>query len=165
VPYSEAVLEKLKSSYVLVAVFPLSIFDIRGKVERGLFSDDLGYFKDKKFFAKEKGEACWHLIRKTEVPKSISETWNDQCLLLGKDDEVPTARVMTYTIIGHYLATGERLFEWLYVRTSSVGSDGYRVCLGFFVQFGLYVYLWWDGFRDDDFGLASARKLSRTLKS
>jgi len=156
VPYSEAVLEELKNTHVLVAVFPLSILDIRGNVRVGLFYEQSWY--DNESFAKENGEAGWHLVRKTEVQGSTSKNWNEQCLLLGKDDEVPTARVITYTIIGHYLATGERLFEQLYVRTLSVDSNGYRVYLKCFGLEGLSVHDWWDDDRSVGLGVASARK-------
>ena len=37
IPFSEAVLEQSKDTHILVAVFPLSILEIRGKVERKLF--------------------------------------------------------------------------------------------------------------------------------
>ncbi|MFZ2643502.1 MAG: hypothetical protein WA117_21095, partial [Verrucomicrobiia bacterium] len=37
IPFSEARLREVKDTHVLVAVVPLSILDIRGKVERKLF--------------------------------------------------------------------------------------------------------------------------------
>lgn len=37
IPFSEAALEEFKETYILVAVFPMSILEIRGKVERKLF--------------------------------------------------------------------------------------------------------------------------------
>jgi len=68
---------------------------------------------------------------------------------------------MVYTIIGHYLATGERLFdERIYVRTSSVGSGGLRVGVGFFGSGGLVVSLYWGGRRGGGLGVSSARKFS-----
>jgi len=157
IPFSEAVLQKAKDTYVLVAVFPLSVLEIRGKVDSKLFYNQPWYVK--KSFAKEHGEASWQLIRKTPVDNSTSKDWQEQQALIAKDDEVPSARVMVYTIIGHYLATGERLFEHIYVRTSSVGSGGGRVGVGDFGLEGLSVYYYWDGNRGGSLGVSSARKL------
>jgi len=158
IPFSEAVLDQSKDTYVLVAVFPLSILEIRGKVEHQLFYSHEDAWYNKQSFAKERGEVTWQLVRKTPVDNSTSKNWQEQQALLGKDDEVPSAQVMVYTIIGHYLATGERLFEHIYVRTSSVDSDGYRVDVGRFDSGGLSVYYRWDGGRDGYLGVSSARK-------
>ena len=156
IPFSEAVLEQSKNTHVLVAVFPLSILEIRGKADSKLFYSQDWYNKES--FAKERGEVTWQLVRKTPVDNSTSKNWQEQQALITEDDEVPTARVMIYTIIGHYLATGERLFEHIYVRTSSVDSDGFRVFVGYFGSNGLSVNLWWDDLRDDYIGVSSARK-------
>ncbi len=156
IPFSEAVLEQSKDTHVLVAVFPLSILEIRGKVDSKLFYDQSWYNKES--FAKERGEVSWQLIRKTPVDDSTSKNWQEQQALIAKDDEVPSARVMVHTIIGYYLATGERLFEHIYVRTSSVASDGYRVHVGVFDSGGLVVYGCWVGSRCGCLGVSSARK-------
>ncbi len=156
IPFSEAVLEESKNTHVLVAVFPLSIFEIHGKVDSKLFYDQSRYNKD--FFARNRGEAAWHLVCKTPVPNSISEAWGEQQTLLVPNEETPTVRVMVYTIIGHFLATWERLFKNIYVRCSDVDSVGDRVYVGNFDSSGLGVYSYWDDSRFDDIGLASARK-------
>jgi len=158
IPFSEAVLEQSRDTHVLVAVFPLSILEIRGKVEHKLFYSHEDAWYNKQSFAKEHGEVTWQLVHKTPVDNSTSKDWQKQQALLGKDDEVPSAQVMVYIIIGHYLATGERLFEHIYVRTSSVDSDGYRVGVGRFDSEGLYVNYFWDGIRNDYLGVSSARK-------
>jgi len=58
----------------------------------------------------------------------------------------------------HFLATGERLFEKIYVRCSDVDSDGDRVLVGLFDSGGLYVYYRWVDRRGGYVGVASARK-------
>lgn len=156
IPFPENILEQSKDTHVLVAVFPLSVLEIRGKVETGLFYGQDWY--NKQSFAKDRGEVDWQLVKKTPVDNSLSKNWQEQQALLGKNEEVPTAQVMVYTIIGHYLATGERLFERLYVRTSSVASGGRRVSVGRFDAKGLHVYSDWDGSRYGNLGVASARK-------
>jgi len=159
VPFTEEVLASVKDTHVLVAVFPMSILDVRAKVkdESGrLFYDQPWY--NKQAFAKDKGEVGWQLVRKVPIADLTNKTWNEQQALLSKDEETPSAQVMVYTIIGHYLATGERLFENVYVRTSSVDSDGNRVNVGDFGGHGLSVDNWWGGFRNGNIGVSSARK-------
>ena len=158
VSFTEATLEQCKETHVLVAVFPLSILEIRGKVTQGqwLFYDQDWY--NKQTFAKEKGETEWKLVRKTPVANSTSKTWPEQQALLVSNEKTPTVCVMVYTIIGHFLATGERLFEKIYVRCSDVASDGDRVGVGGVGSGGLGVGGYWDDGRRDDVGVASARK-------
>ena len=156
VSFPEAVLEESKNTHVLVAVLPLSILKIRSKVDSRLFYDQSWF--NKEHFAKESITPSWQLVRKTPVDNSTSKNWQEQQTLVAKDDEVPSAQVMVYTIIGHYLVTGERLFERIYVRTSSVDSDGDHVDVGYFDSDGLIVSHYWDGFRNDGLGVSSARK-------
>lgn len=160
VPFSEEVLKSCKDTHILVAVFPLSILDIRG-VTRKLENQTLFYSQDwydKQAFAKDKGEVGWQLVRKEPIVNSTSKTWNDQQALLSKDEETPTARIVVYTMVGHFLATGERLFEKIYVRCADLDSDGYRVRVGYFVAEGLSVYNYWDDSRYGNIGVSSARK-------
>lgn len=158
VPYSEEALAASKDTHVLVAVFPMSILDIRGKVERKLFysHDDAWY--NKQAFAKDRGEVGWQLVRKVPIADSTNKTWNEQQALLSEDEETPKAQVMVYTIIGHFLVTGERLFENIYVRCSDLVSDGDRVHVGLFGAEGLFVSHYWGGIRRGSLGVSAARK-------
>jgi len=160
VPFSEEQLSSCKDTHVLVAVFPLSILNIRGiarkQSDRTLFYSQDWY--DKQAFAKDKGEVGWQLVKKVPVVGSTSKTWSDQQALLSKDEETPTARIVVYTMIGHFLATGERLFEKIYVRCVDLGSDDRRVRVGGFNAGGLVVRSWRGDNRDDDLGLSAARK-------
>jgi len=158
VPFTETTLEECKNTHILVAVFPMSILDIRGKVERELFYSHEDAWYNKQAFAKDRGEVGWHLLRKAPVPNSMSKTWQEQQALLGKNDETPKARVVVYTTIGHFLATGERFFESIYVRCSDVGSGGVRVSVGGFDSSGLLVDGDWGDGRDSSIGVSSARK-------
>lgn len=158
IPFTEAELREVKDTHVLVAVFPLSILEIRDKVERNLFYSYEGAWYNKEAFAKDRGDARWQLVRKTPVENSTNKTWQEQQTLLSNKEETPKAQVMVYTIIGHFLATGERLFERTYVRCSDLDSDGYRVYVGHFDSDGLHVFYYWDGHRYYYLGLSSARK-------
>ena len=160
VPFSEEVLKSCKDTHILVALFPLSILDIRGiakkQSDRTLFYSQDWY--DRQAFAKDKGEVGWHLVRKEPIANSTLKTWNDQQALLSKDEETPTARIVVYTMVGHFLVTEERLFEKVYVRCVDLDSDGDRVNVGGFGSKGLNVYIWYDDGRDDSVGLSGARK-------
>lgn len=159
IPWSEATLEECKKTHILVAVFPLSILEIRGKVaqDQRLFCNQDWY--EKQAFAKERGNAEWKLIRKTPVNDSTGKTWSEQQALLSTNEETPTARVTVYATIGHFLSTAERLFEKTYVRCSDVGSGGSRVYVGDFDFDGLNinVYHSGDNSRYNNLGVSVAR--------
>ena len=155
VPFSEGTLLSLQDTHILVAVFPLSILDIK-KMDNKLFYLPKGVWYEDKKFAKKKGRVGWQLIRKTPVEDSMSKNWSEQQALLNEDEYVPSAQVMVYTIIGHYKNTGERLFfKDTYVRTSSVVSDGGHVIVGLSGSW-LAVHLYWNDDRFSFLGLASA---------
>lgn len=160
VPFSEEVLQSSKDTHILVAVFPLSLLDVRG-IARKVEDKTLFYSQDwyeKQTFAREKGKLGWHLLRKEPVANSLSKNWEEQQALLSKEEEIPKARIVVYTMVGHFLESGERLFEKVYVRCSDLDSDGDRVRVGDFDSGGLYVGSRWDDRRSDRLGLAVARK-------
>ena len=164
IPWREEVLVFCKDTHVLIAVLPMSILDIRGHVDgKTLFYNQDWY--NKQGFAKDKGEVGWHLIRKEPTADSTAKSWNEQQALLSKDEEMPTAQIMVYTIIGHFRATGERLFERVYVRTSSLDSDGRRVVVGDFDAKGLRVGTWYDVPRHGHLGLSAARRKGRRKRN
>ncbi len=136
VPFSEDTLRTCAESHVLMADIGLSILDVRQKACKGLFySQD--WFNGEQFARETEKAACWRLIRKTPVDDSTSKAWNEQKKLIADTDEIPSARQVVYMIILNFLATGERLFETLYVRTSSVPSYCNRVLVGYFDRGGL----------------------------
>ncbi len=119
IPLTEAELIEKKDSHILVAVFPISILEIRGKVQRQLFYVHEKAWYNNEAFANEKGDASWQLVQKTPVADSTSD--------IGK---ALTARVMVYAIIGHYLVTGERLIQRTFVRSSDISASGGLVHVG-----------------------------------
>lgn len=159
VPFSEETLEDCKNTHVLVAVLPLSILEISDHVKS---LPDQTLFGNKDWYNQENfansGEASWQLVRKEPIANSTSKTWNEQQALLSEDEETPKAQVVVYTMIGYFLATGERLFEKVYVRCSDLASDGHRVLVGAFDAEGLFVDGWSDDNHDDSLGVSSARK-------
>lgn len=164
IPFSEEMLRECKNTHVLVAYAPMAIVAVRAKTatvklpaKHRMFCQQDWY--DNNAVGNDAGALEWHLIRKTSVPDSKPKTWQEQQNLLdSKIDETPEANVMVYTIIGHFLNTGERLFEKEYVRTRTLGSGGGRVHVGSFDSEGLRVGNYWDDDHLDNMGLSSARK-------
>ena len=72
VPFSDKVLRSCNDTHVLVAVFPLSILDIRGiskkQFDRSLLCSQDWY--DMEPFAMDKGEVGWQLVRKGPIANS-----------------------------------------------------------------------------------------------
>lgn len=164
IPWNEEVLKECKDSHVLVAVVPQSIVETREKtVGAKLPKDHRMFYKqdwyDGNHVGNDKGHVEWHLVRRTPVADSASKTWDEQQALLDtKIEETPEAQIMVYTIIGHFLATSERLFEKIYVRCKTRDSGGYRVLVGFLAARGLDVNSCSDDSRDGSVAVCAARK-------
>lgn len=159
IPFSEQVLRESVGTHMLFPGFPLSLLDVRDKHAALFYSKKGGWYAEEKHaFSRARVPVRWHLLRMEPVPKSFGKTWKEQQTLLGPDEEVPSAAVVAFATMLHFRMTGQRLFKSCYVRTSDVGSDGYRVDVGYFDAGGLYVYRDWDAYRYDSLGLASARK-------
>lgn len=158
-PFSETVLQQSKDTHILVAIFSLSILEIRDKVKRKLFyNHEIAWYNDQPF-ANERGEVNWQLIRKVPVDNLIPKDYQEQQALFSKDDEVPTAQAMVYAIIGHYLATGEWLIEQKYAHTFSIDSRCNCVYVTDVGSNGLGISDYWDAVFYDNEDLSSPRKL------
>lgn len=116
-------------------------------------------------FANEKIPAGEWTVSLEAVPDSLSKTWEEQQKLLDEELTVPPIAVLVYAMVEHFKDTGNRAFGDVYVRTSSLDSDGDRVRVGDFDAGGLVVDYDWDGRRGSSLGLASAWKEPRTLES
>lgn len=158
VPFSEATLEECKNTHILIAVFPFSILNIRNNNQKLFYQQDWYGEED---FARYCGGAGWFLIGKSSLTGSGDKSWREQQFLLGKNERIPTARLLVYTIIGHYMATGERLFENEYARCSNHSTLGLRISIGFFgSDDGLHIGIFWDSDHRDNLKAALARNCS-----
>lgn len=158
---SEDVLKWCKDNGYAVMPAPptaMSMLDVREIQSAHFYSKTGGWYSDQKFAREDKTSFGWLAIRKTPVPNSTSKNWNEQGKLLSALERVPNAAEMSWFITTYFEVRGIRLFEGIYVRTSSLGSNGHRVSLGHFDAEGLYVYHWNDGDRYSAIGVASARK-------
>jgi hypothetical protein len=157
------ILQALKANnFALVAgpPSPMSLLDVR-QTESGLFhSKTGGWYENQKFAKDDKILTEWLAIRQEPVPNSTNRKWSDQLELIKSEERVPNAGEIGWFITTFFKVRGVRLFESVYVRTSSVDSDGYRVLVGIFDSGGLFVCSYWDDDRNVIIGVASARKLS-----
>ena len=170
VPWNKETLEALSETHILVAMPSLSILDMRRIVvrrytgllarfrgrEKVLFYDQDAY--DTMAFARDKGEVRWQLIRKESVDRTFSKPWNEQVWYLNATEVPPYAQTVVYAMIGHYLKTGERLFEKTRVRTADTCPDKRRVHVGDFDVMGLDIGFFTDERRDATLGIGSEQR-------
>jgi hypothetical protein len=158
---SENVLKWCKENGYAVMPAPptaMSTLDVREIQSAHFYSKAGGWYADKKFAREDKTSFGWLAIKKTPVSNSTSKNWNEQNKLLSALEKVPNAAEMSWFITTYFEVRGVRLFEGVYVRTSSLNSVGGRVCVGGFDSDGLRVRDCWVDHRGDDIGLSAARK-------
>lgn len=133
VPFDEAKLEACRGgTHVLVATVPLSIIEIRRRVDARLFCTIRDAWYERFEFANMRCLAEWHLLQKTYAEGSMGRTWNFQKSLLTEGEKVPHACVVTYASMAYFLKTGERLFPDGYVRCPDKTFGNNQVYVGDF---------------------------------
>ena len=139
---------------------PMSCLDIR-QLDPQYFCTKTGgwYAEEKQRFSREqKVTAKWLKLRKEPVPNSLSKNWDEQSKLISDLEYVPNDAEVEWGITTYKAVTGVYLLKGVYVRTSSLDSDGNRVCVGRFDAGGLYVCGYWGSDRRGDLSVSSARK-------
>jgi hypothetical protein len=138
---------------------PLNLLQVRD-LNPAIFSSkkDVWYGQEKQKFARDEtlAPADWLAIRKSVVPNSLGNDWDAQNLLLQSCERVPMAVEVAYAVSLLYKAIDVRLFEKLYVRTSSRSAVDQRVYLGGFDSQGLKVRSYWNDGRGSLLGLSSS---------
>jgi hypothetical protein len=134
IPFTRELLQACKDTHILIAVFSLSILEI-GEMNKELILQPKDEWCKDEEFAMDKGLASWQLVRKDFVENSVDKTWNEEQLLLGEDDIVPSARVMVYTMIVYHLKNNKDkvLLYNVFGRCSCVTSNGDCVCVSTFM--------------------------------
>ncbi len=139
---------------------PMSLLDIQiSKIDH--FSKYGTWYADadEKFARDDKVSLGWLAVCKTPIPKSMGNTWDEQNRLLLGTERVSNAAKLSWFITVFYDVRGVRLFDRIYARTFSLGSNGHRVYVGQFGDMGLYVTSGWDGKRNSGIGLVATRKI------
>ncbi len=165
VPFSDVCLQECRETHLLVAVFPKSIVEIRNSVgEAFVFlsrADEHRY--EKQPFARERGKPGWYLVRKEPLRNSLDKKWAQQLMTLGRNEEVPSARILIYAVIGHFLAEKRRLLHDAYVVCADTLEDSNEhIVVGSFDDDGLFVGHNWPERGSESVGLASMRKSDRS---
>lgn len=134
----------------------LSLLELRAKYPQHFYYQ---IWYDNELFAKEKppaGEYEFDL-----ESRHLNETYTEQKKSLQDGFDFPHPAILSEAIIIHFEETGQRLLESWYSRTSNRDSDGRLVYVGNSDGTGLYVS-YWDDYRYDNLGLASARKIVKS---
>ncbi len=158
IPFTKRTLEESKMSHILVAVMDISI---RGMYNEFAYKNPplLSPISNRveSFLSVRKPKAMWLLVRKSPTLTSLSDVCLDS-LKKEFNEELVSAQAMVYTVLGHYLATGERLFEKTTAICSEEDIDGNHVFVGLFKEDGLRIYGGSYLYRGRDAVVASARK-------
>ena len=149
-----------ENGYAVIPAPPtvMSTLDVREIQSAHFYSKTGGWYSDQKFARDDKTSFGWLAIRKTPVANSTSKNWNEQSKLLSALEHVPNVAEMSWFITTYFEVRGFRLFESVYVRTSSLDSDSRRVYVGTFDSVGLRVSGWDDDDRDGSIGVSAGRK-------
>jgi len=157
IPFTGETLTQCKDSHVLVAVLPFSIEDIYAKVGPQFFCEGSYCYGSNEVTA-DRGQAGWQLVRKALRPEWDWKTFAEQQVLLPKDERTAPTPTMVYAMVGHCLATGERLFPLQRVRCADrwprEGGRHWRV--GFFAN-GFCILPGSDDERNGDLSIATIR--------
>jgi len=136
---------------------PTALLGVRDLKAGYFYSKTGGWYANdnEKFSRNDKVEAGWLALLKKEVTGSLNENWSSQKGLVVAPMIVPNAGEATWGLTTYKAVRGIELHPNIYVRTSSVDSDGNHVNIGFNPE-GLNVNYWYDAFLG--IGVAGARK-------
>ena len=138
----------------------MSLLDVRNVRNDYFYSKEGGWYSEKaqKFARNDKVEPVWIALRKEPVAHSLSKNWSEQSELVVEPMTVPNAAEAVWGLTTYKAVRGIYLLPNLYVRTSSLVSDGDRVSVGRFGCGGLRVSFYWDDLRFSSLGVSASRK-------
>ena len=158
---SQEVLEWCRDNgYMVVAGpnRPMSFLEVRSLKSDYFCAREGGWYAEQAFAENDKAETRWIMLRKKPVPGSTSKYWNEQHALLSADEVTPNVAEVTWCVTTYKAVRNIYLLPGIYVRTSSLDSDGSRVSVGLFDAEGLYVADYWDDGRSGFLGVSAGRK-------
>jgi hypothetical protein len=160
-----------ENDYVVVAGpnRPMSLLEVEGSFSSYFYDisrvppgswvhENWLHSPDEKVVQNEKVETVWILVRKTAVPGSENQTWQDQVKLLSSVERVPRAVEVSWAVMVYKFVHDENLFEKGFVRTSTISADGLHVNVGGFGQYGFTVNNDYDDCTEPNYGISAARK-------
>ena len=160
---AQGVLEWCRDNGMMLVAGPpksMSLLDVRSVKADYFYSKEGGWYADKaqKFAKNDKAEAVWIAFRKEPVADSLDKNWAEQSDLVSEPMSVPNAAEAVWCLTTYKAVRGVYLLPNLYVRTSSLGSDGRCVYVGGFGAGGLDVSSCWDDVRGSRLGVSASRK-------
>lgn len=160
---AQDVLEWCRDNGMMLVAGPpqaMSLLDIRDLNPEHFYSKQGGWYAERAqtFSRNDKAETVWIALRKEPVQGSLRRNWAEQEALVTDPMVVPNAAETVWCLTTYKAVRDIYLLPTLYVRTSSVDSDGVHVLVGLFGAEGLRVDGWNDSHRYDHLGVAAARK-------
>ena len=160
---AQDVLEWCRDNGMMLVAGPpsaMSLLDIRNLKSDYFYSKKDGWYaEDRQTFSRnDNAESVWIALRKEPIAGSLSKNWSEQSDLISDPMSVPNAAEAVWGLTTYKAVRGVYLLPNLYVRTSSLDSDGLRVNMGSFDARGLHIYYYWDDLRDGYLALSSGRK-------
>jgi hypothetical protein len=121
IPFSAEELSAVSETHILMAVFPLSIIGLCGRVPQQFLYGRVGAPQPIQApFVHEKGDSCWWLIRKDIVPESFGRPWLHQRAAIPAGEEMLPAQVIVYAMAAYRFLTGNRMFRSTAVCSASL---------------------------------------------
>lgn len=157
------VLEWCRASGCMLVAGPpraMSLLDIRAQKADYFASKEGGWYAERvqKFARGDKVHPIWIALRKEPVADSLGKNWDDQSQLVEAPMLVPNVAEVVWGLTTYKAVRGVYLLPSLYVRTSSLVSNGNRVYVGGFGGGGLGVDDDWVDRCNGSLGVSSARK-------
>ena len=166
---SQEVLEWCRDNgYILIAGpnRPMSLLEIRSlknnyfpKSDHIYSQEDGCWYEDEGFARNDKVETGWIMVLKEPVPQSTSMKWNEQQGLLSETEVTPNVAEVAWCLTTYKAVRNTYLLPTVYVRTSSIDSNSYRVDIGYFTAKGLDLLNCSDDRNLENLGLSAARKV------
>lgn len=162
----QATLEALcDNDMILVAGPPTSMNmrDIRA-VHSNFFEPEQDYSAwynktNEKFTRTDRVKALtWIAFLKEPIRDSLNKTWSVQKALVAEPMTILNIAETTWVMTTYKAVRDIYLLNEFHVRTSSLGSDGRNVDVGYFGDWGIEIYSKLDNFRDSSLGISSGRK-------
>ena len=126
IPFQPSTLERCKDTHVLIAVFSLSLIELREREEK-LFADQ--DWSSINSFVSSKGKSTWRFVRKTCVRDSSNNDFAAQRALLSRHEMVPSAHTVAYLAAAYFRIRSEKLFALDAVRCND-HRNGQHSCVG-----------------------------------
>lgn len=161
---SEEILQWCQANGIMLIAgppIPSSLLGIRGLRSEYFYTKSGGWYAEERqrFSREDYAATSWLALRKGSFPGSTSKRWDEQVALLSGVEYVPNVAEVAWGVATYKAVRDVFLLPNIYVRTSSLDADGVRVTFGNFVAGGVGVSRYWVNNRNDNLGLASARKL------